>query len=178
MCKKYSFFIFYFVMENKNELCSICYEELSENAHALECGHKYHCSCIINWFRKDHNNCPLCNDTTINEENMPWNVKIKTIEEIKKLGRRKDCPKNIKKTLNKIKKIKEDTKKNIMEAKEIKKEFDEFKKTNKEILKSYKTLQNKYFNKRSFRWKNKRKIRKIESELLAQIQITPIYLKK
>ena len=54
------------------ETCSICYEDLTENTHTLSCGHSYHCGCIINWFRDSHKNCPLCNDTTLDINNMKW----------------------------------------------------------------------------------------------------------
>ena len=78
--------------------------------------------------------------------------------------------------MDKIKKIKEKEKIEIVKRKEIKVEFDIFKKTHTELIKSY-----MFFEKRSkyrFRYKNIRKIRELENELLAQIQITPIYLKK
>lgn len=150
---------------NENvEMCSICYEDLTDNVHTLECGHKYHCNCIINWFRNDHSNCPLCNDTTSLNNITKYGVKIQTISEIKKLGRRKSCPENIKKQLDKIKKLelkdKEDT---II--------FKEFKKEHKELWKKYNNLREK-------KWINKRKIRKAEHTLLALVEITPIYLKK
>ncbi|CAO3639230.1 unnamed protein product [Cunninghamella echinulata] len=42
--------------------CSICIEPLhSEPIATTECGHIFHNSCIQEWFRKDHNKCPLCN---------------------------------------------------------------------------------------------------------------------
>tara|TARA_B110001452_G_scaffold163292_1_gene136134 strand:+ start:1032 stop:1535 length:504 start_codon:yes stop_codon:yes gene_type:complete len=167
-------------MENSHDeenVCCICCEDITENIHTLECGHTYHCGCIIKWFRNDHANCPLCNDITLSlKEIKKWGVKIKTIDEIKKLGKRKDCPQNIKKTLDKIKKIKEKEKIEIVKRKEIKVEFDIFKKNHTELIKSYMFFEKK--SKYRFRYKNIRKIRELENELLAQIQITPIYLKK
>lgn len=164
---------------NEENICCICYEDMTENIHTLECGHNYHCECIVKWFRNDHKNCPLCNDITLNLDEMTqWGVKIKTIEEIKKLGKRKDCPQNIKKTLDKIKTIKKKEKTDIIKLKESKMEFVEFKKTHKELIKSYISLQKKQRTKNKLCYKNTRKIREIENELLAQIQITPIYLKK
>ena len=168
-------------MENNTnevvETCSICYEDLTNNTHTLNCGHSYHCGCIINWFRNSHNNCPLCNDTKLDIDNLKWSVKIKTIEEIKKLDKKKDCPENIKKNLTKIKKLEKNDKKKRQELKEAKKEFDEFKETHKNIIKNYKKLETKYLNKRRYPYKNRRKIRDIENELLAQIELTPIYIK-
>jgi len=169
-------------MENNTneeiETCSICYEDLTENTHTLSCGHSYHCGCIINWFRNSHNNCPLCNDTKLDVDSLKWGVKIKTIEEIKKLDKKKDCPENIKKNLNKIKQLKKKNKKKMDELKEARKDFNDFKETHKDLIKEYKKLQKKYVNKRSYPYKNRRKIRDIENELLAQIELTPIYIKK
>ena len=165
-------------LHNEENICCICYENLTENTHTLICGHSYHCGCIINWFRDSHKNCPLCNDTTLDINNMKSGVKIKTIKEIKKIGKKKDCPQNIKKTLDKIKKMKEKEKIEIVKYREHKIEFDIFKKTHNELIKSYMSLQKKYRSKYRFRYKNKRKIRELENELLAQIEITPIYIKK
>ena len=47
-------------MSSDLELCSICHSEMGEDCHVLACDHKYHTACIINWFRSDHNDCPLC----------------------------------------------------------------------------------------------------------------------
>ena len=169
-------------MENNTneeiETCSICYEDLTENTHTLSCGHSYHCGCIINWFRNSHNNCPLCNDTKLDVNSLKWGVKIKTIEEIKKLDKKEDCPENIKKNLNKIKQLKKKNKKKLDELKEARKEFNDFKETHKELIKKYKKLEKTYVNKRCYPYKNRRKIRDIENELLAQIELTPIYIKK
>jgi len=154
-------------MNNEN-ICSICYEELENsdenpNIYKLECNHVYHSSCIIKWFRSGHNNCPLCNDTTI-DTHLSYYEKISTIEEIKKLGRRKSCPLNIKNILTKIKNC-------TKEKKEHEKIFNEFKKTHKLIYNTEKNLRrNKY--------KCSRKIRLLEHKLLAIINITPIYIKK
>ena len=149
---------------NEN-ICSICYEELNNednNIHTLECNHCYHSSCIIKWFRNGNNNCPLCNDSTI-DTNMSDYTKIETIKEIKKLGRRKSCPDNIKETLELIKKYKEEE----VNATKI---YREFKKTNKSIYNMERKLQRN-------KWKNRRKIIRLEHKLLSLITIRPIYIK-
>lgn len=46
------------------ERCMICLQDLSEGDElTIQCGHKFHQSCIINWFRcnESSGNCPLCN---------------------------------------------------------------------------------------------------------------------
>tara|TARA_B100000674_G_C37666790_1_gene835147 strand:+ start:36 stop:491 length:456 start_codon:yes stop_codon:yes gene_type:complete len=150
----------------EENICSICYEEINtedNNTYTLECNHCYHAACIIKWFRNNHNNCPLCNDATI-DTNLCYYQKLETIEEIKKLGRKKNCPSNIKKILEKIKKCKVD-------AKNAATTYTEFRKSNKTLL----NLEQKL---RTNKYRKKRQIRLLEYQLLAQITINPIYIKK
>ena len=45
--------------------CAICLEDLGDvgTTHRLEeCGHEFHCGCVIAWFRTNHE-CPLCRGT-------------------------------------------------------------------------------------------------------------------
>ena len=124
-------------MENNN-ICVICHENIeNENdKYTLECGHSYHCKCIMTWFRNKHDNCPLCNDKNFIKIN-PSFTRVNTIKQIKCLGRRKNCPLIIKKILKKIKKIE-------LNYNLKKKEIKLFEKTYKNILNNYKKL--KKFN--------------------------------
>ena len=48
-----------------NERCAICLQDLTNQEElTIDCGHTFHKSCIINWFRctESSGNCPLCND--------------------------------------------------------------------------------------------------------------------
>ena len=52
-----------------NETCAICLDDLSDNDRhiGLKCGHVYHSSCIIAWFKSQIDNgnnptCPLCKE--------------------------------------------------------------------------------------------------------------------
>lgn len=152
-------------MEENNtiEQCPICLEDISDNSYTLECNHKYHTECIVKWFRNNNNTCPLCKDVQ-DYSNLSYWTKIQTIQEIKKLGRRKTCPDGIKKILNKIKKVKE-------EEKNFKKCFVEFKNKYKEILKNFSNMRKKRYN-------FSRTIRRYERQLLHFITINPIYIKK
>ena len=150
-------------MNDDENICSICYEPLNESDSNLECGHRYHSNCIIKWFRSGKQNCPLCNDTSIDTSNLLWGTKIETISQIKKLGRKKNCPLNIKKTLDNIKKV-------DINFKNIKKDEKEFKNEYKDLIKKYKSFIVK-------RWKNRRKKREYEHKLLAMITLNPIYIK-
>jgi len=149
----------------EENICSICYESLDNNkdTYKLECNHNYHAECIIKWFRTKKSNCPMCNDNGINEEELGYWKKIATISEIKKFARRKICPQNIKDTLNKIKKYKEKEKTINKESQSLRNEY-------KDVIKKCRNLRKSIWNIRS-------KIRKLESSLLAQMVIKPIYIK-
>ena len=45
----------------KNDICSICLNDLSDNIHVLSpCNHKFHTKCLINSLRKCGPKCPNC----------------------------------------------------------------------------------------------------------------------
>ena len=50
------------------------FDELYEtNTHKLEeCGHKFHTTCIINWFRQGNQNCPNCGDCGISAKSRKY----------------------------------------------------------------------------------------------------------
>tara|TARA_Y100001958_G_C21158549_1_gene492993 strand:+ start:777 stop:1247 length:471 start_codon:yes stop_codon:yes gene_type:complete len=153
-------------MENNidnNNLCVICHENIenTNDKYTLDCGHSYHCKCIMTWFRTGHNNCPMCNDTNFTQIN-PSFTRVNTIKQIKNLGRRKNCPVIIKKVLEKIKNIE-------LNYNLKKKEIKLFEKTYKDILSNYKKLK-----------KNliliARKIRIENANLLGITQVNPIYI--
>lgn len=48
---------------NENEICSICIDVLDKNITELECTHKFHSKCIIEYAAKTTNKnipCPIC----------------------------------------------------------------------------------------------------------------------
>ena len=40
--------------------CVICFEASTSPFHTLPCGHFFHSSCVVSWFRRGHSSCPLC----------------------------------------------------------------------------------------------------------------------
>ena len=101
---KYNLLNIFNNMENNNNICVICHETIENEKYTLECGHSYHCKCIMTWFRNKHDNCPLCNDKNFIKIN-PSFTRVNTIKQVKNLGKRKKCPVFVKKILEKIKKI-------------------------------------------------------------------------
>ena len=158
---KYNLLNIFNNMENNNNICVICHETIENEKYTLECGHSYHCKCIMTWFRNKHDNCPLCNDKNFIKIN-PSFTRVNTIKQIKNLGKRKECPVFVKKILEKIKKIE-------LNYDLKKKEIKLFENTYKNILSNYKNLKKKLIL-------IARKIRFEEANLLSITQVNPIYI--
>ena len=49
-------------------VCPICLDHIviGEFQKTLECKHCFHKKCIDHWFKKDHNECPMCRKIVIN----------------------------------------------------------------------------------------------------------------
>ena len=93
--------------------CSICLSEIQESdEYQLQCSHKFHTKCIVDWFRSDLSNgkCPLCNDipSDANEDSdtimSPFIRGSKFIDQrcihLRKISKKSDCPENVKKSIN------------------------------------------------------------------------------
>lgn len=52
---------------DKNLKCVICSETVKKDSIKviLPCNHEFKKSCILDWFRNGHNNCPICNAVII-----------------------------------------------------------------------------------------------------------------
>jgi hypothetical protein len=50
--------------DEDEEICSICFSTMTlEDSHTLvECQHKFHINCILQWFRSKQDTCPLCRE--------------------------------------------------------------------------------------------------------------------
>ena len=121
--------------------CAICHEELNQsndNYTLPECNHNFHTNCIMTWFRLKHNNCPLCNNSGVN--NNYWS-KLSHMDEyikLRRLSRKKDAPQALKKQVEKLKTLEEKYKKITNEMKEFKKSKSE--ETVNEIIKKFQKL--------------------------------------
>jgi len=40
--------------------CSICLNNIDSSHYKLGCDHCFHINCINEWYKRQHNDCPLC----------------------------------------------------------------------------------------------------------------------
>jgi hypothetical protein len=94
-------------------ICPICHEDMKDDNKCYtlpNCGHKFHFSCILRWFRSGSNNntCPYCRGPPDQEEIgwRPWRILMKErYRFVRNFSRRKDAPKELKLRLKKIQKF-------------------------------------------------------------------------
>jgi hypothetical protein len=77
--------------------CMICQESLADGqTHRLECGHCYHTTCVIAWFRTGIGTCPYCKDTGVSggssRRSRPGHRKLANFRSMISHSRRKDAP--------------------------------------------------------------------------------------
>ena len=144
------------------DICAICHENLESETYTLpECNHTFHTNCIMTWFRSPtgNNRCPLCNNSGINKlsdlDNLHWCERQRGEQNYKKVrasARRKDCPKHLKKMIEKLKQLEK-------KQKDKNKNFQEFKKSKHPDL-TAREIYKKYCKIRDDKWKLYRRIRR------------------
>lgn len=93
--------------------CVICQEECTAveedpTCITIECGHRFHCRCLLHWTRMGNMSCPLCRRSTAVER--PLNalgymtVQARAAYLRRTMGRRKTCPVELRRLLEKEKK--------------------------------------------------------------------------
>jgi hypothetical protein len=168
-------------IQNEEEICPICYEILYEKiSHTImECEHKFHSSCLIEWFRTSNNtSCPYCRNTKDRELNcynryndILFNMKVK-------FSKTKKSPKEFTKLINQYQKLKLKVRMLDKEYKEVCKKVNKIDRnlSYKEYLTQRKLLMK---NKRSiFKRRSRRRIKFFEiRNAIELIPIKPIILK-
>ena len=59
---------------SENDKCMICLDTIDDNqdVYSLQCNHKYHTKCIVDWFRSGAKSCPCCNDIPSRFNGLDW----------------------------------------------------------------------------------------------------------
>ena len=160
------------------ETCAICLSGYTDDdsKNTLSCDHTFHGHCIIQWFRQatSRGQCPLCNDNPYSGatgqdpyDHYLYYYNRDFINErcilLKRVSRRKDAPKQLVASVQKLKKLEE-------EHKELKKEEREFKKTDeyKEFRKKHTSLNQKV-------WRKRERVRSQIDHIVAQYPTIHIY---
>lgn len=159
--------------------CAICLSGFNDGdpGNTLTCNHTFHGSCIIQWFRQasSRGQCPLCNDNPYSgsgsDQDAPTeyffyynrNFVNERCKLLKRVSRRKDAPKQLVTSVQKLKKLEE-------EHKELKKEHREFKKTDeyKEVRKKQQAMSQKI-------WRKRDRVRSQIDHIVAQYPTIHVY---
>lgn len=147
------------------DLCAICLSTIDASHYTLECNHKFHTKCIVEWFRKSKGNCPLCNNNPItNSSNAYYGYNGRLVVDQRcglirrKYSRKKDCPPGLKKALLKLKDLE-------TQSKEFSKEKCEFFKQPETI--KYRKLMRHYSH--QGKWKIDTKINKQKIKIITML---------
>jgi len=135
--------------ENEQEICAVCHEGLEDNVVTLECGHSFHATCAVRWFRTDEGqqSCPMCRAVPDFDFHMP--VRKQTLM---MYARRKSCPQELKRLVQRVRGAKERQRIAAREAREFRNEH-------KEVFRQYNSLIDK-------RWRAGAQIRRLDRELV------------
>ena len=170
-------------MGDATDICVICQDNLCTGAvfEIPECKHSFHQNCINTWFRQGNGKCPLCNSCgvggaggweggTRDSRCEPWYTA--RYVQLRRASRRKDAPKQLIKSITRIKKREQDIKNLRKELKCWKEKeviLDGEKISVKEAISKYKKLFCKCRNKT---WQ----LHRAKIALAQQQQIVPIIL--
>jgi hypothetical protein len=163
-------------MSDSADICVICQDNLCTGAvfEIPECKHSFHQICINTWFRQGNGKCPLCNSCGVGDEcclgMQDWHAR--RFVQLRRASRRKDAPKQLIKSITRIKKREQDIKNLRKELKCWKEKeviLDGEKISVKEAISKYKKLFRKC---RTKTWQ----LRRAKIALAQQQQMIPIIL--
>lgn len=155
------------------ERCSVCLANLNDNDEhpeimQLECGHKFHKNCIVNWFRSQtsNGNCPLCNDNPHNPQDLNNNLDYYILTS-KIVDQRYNIVKR------EILKQKKPNKTDIKNIEQIKQDLLKIKELNKKIQQLqkdeyYKKIKKEISNTRNEIYKLSRKVKTNKTKIISK----------
>lgn len=120
------------------ETCLICMESIDDSLHwSLECNHKFHTECIIQWFRRGNDTCPSCRDQG-NIDALDHQDSFARASYLRKEASKKRCPPELKKLIEKVRLSESKTR-------ESRKKLMEFRKTHREIFSEWSKMRSTYY---------------------------------
>jgi hypothetical protein len=163
----------YNIKNKKQEsVCLICHDDIysNQNYQLPECNHIYHTDCIIQWFRMGNSNCPYCNYSYNNEDNLrSYSSRRNKLEKdytlIKKFSKEKKSPKILQTKINQIEKLK-------IQLVSFKEELNKMKNENGK----YSDLKKKYISIRQKIYKKTNSIYNKKIDLVQMVNIVPIII--
>ena len=125
------------------EFCSICTETIHDNntSHfTLECNHKFHTECIVQWFRRGNDTCPCCRHQG-NIESLGYADSRARASYLRKEASKRKSPPELKKLVQKVRLAETKTR-------EARKKMTDFRKAHCEIFNSWSKMRTNYYLKR------------------------------
>ena len=107
--------------------CSICQTTDPPNWHTLDCSHKFHTECIIQWFRRGGNTCPICRAEGNTGQGLRFLDRLARASFLRQASRRKDAPKELKRLVQRLQKAEK-------MSREMAKDFSKYRKKHKKVM--------------------------------------------
>ena len=146
------------------DICPICLSNMNieKDNITIECGHKFHTKCIMQWFRSSRGQCPCCLDNPFQKGLLnnisiigSWNRLYITerCTALRKYSRKKECPEKLKKKFDNLRDREN-------ELKDMKKEKSDIIKSDeyRNIIKKKRAIDTKIYNKEKSILKTKARI--------------------
>ena len=142
-------------------------ENNENNIYKLDCNHKFHTKCIMEWFRSSNGNCPLCNDNPFQQNNdysifYHSNLLDNRFKTIKQYSRKKEAPEKLKKEIKKFN--------------ELNKKYNDSNKKMKDFARdpTFKELEKKNRENRKENWGKLRKVKNQKEKIVTMYPMISI----
>ena len=118
--------------------CTICMcdvQPYQTSCHTLECGHKFHTACILQWYRSGHSTCPNCRSDEFSH--LDWSTALTRAKILKRHAKRADAPDHLKKMLCKITRCNDRKRKHWKALREFRHKYKAILKENRKLQQAH-----------------------------------------